>query len=206
MHDIRRRLLVGDVEGAVRHAEDAAYWDLALCLQAVSSNVECRNQQANEFAVKCLDQRLQRGDPVHTICTLGCGRTPSVEACFRDWVSNLAIVIACSGFVQQEELRQRFIGGLSELLSSADMPVARDICLIFCSPAKRFELDLRFTPIGASADLPRGQADFLENFSLQNFFMTEVFVFLAQILQGINLYTKVSCTHAACLLNAYSSD
>lgn len=191
MHDIRRRLLVGDIESAVKYAEDGGCWDLALCLQTASSNMECKNQQANDLAIKCLDQRLQRGDPVHTICSLACGRLPSVEACFRDWVANLAIVIACAGFVPQEELRQRFISGLSDLLNSADMPVARDICLIFCDPSQRFHRAFHFTPIGASADSLGGQDALLEHFSLSNFFMTEVFVFLAQILQGINLHANV---------------
>lgn len=80
---IRRCLLAGDVESAILHAETGDCWDLALCLQTVSSNIECKNHQANDLAMKCLDVKIQRGDPVHTICSLACGKMPHVEACFK---------------------------------------------------------------------------------------------------------------------------
>lgn len=76
-------------------------------------------------------------------------------------------------------------GNLADLLGAANMPMARDICLIFCSSEKRLTTQ-PFSLIGAELDF-----EACSKFSLSHFFMTEAFVFLAQILQGINLHTCV---------------
>ncbi|XP_055340100.1 protein transport protein Sec16A-like [Paramacrobiotus metropolitanus] len=176
---VRRCMLAGDIESAVIHAENGECWELAMCLQTIHSDIECKNHQAVDLMMRTLDQKLQRGDPVHTVCSLACGKMPSVESCFKDWVSNLAAVLACSGFIRQATLRSKFIDSLAELLHLTGLPMGRDICAIFGSPERRFEMQ-PFTLIGGND----------QEFQLSHFFMTEVFVYLAQILQGINLHAN----------------
>lgn len=89
------------------------------------------------------------------------------------------MVLACSGFIGQEDLRLRFITALSDLLHTVGMPMARDICTMFGNPERRFRMQ-PFMLIGSNDD----------EFSMSQFFMTEVFVYLAQILQGVNLHVN----------------